>query len=136
MKEIKPVVFLGGTYVGNTSSWREMVIPRLKIGYINPEEKDTEDPYEFDSSQREAADYCLYIITPESSNFFAIAEAVQDSNIKPNNTILCIIRDCNGCYFDDATWYSMECIKKMVRDNGAIIFDTLDESIHFLNSRL
>lgn len=127
-------VFLGGTYVSNTTSWREDVISKLRIRYINPEKIVSKNFFAVEKHERLNSDYCLFVLTPESYNFAAIAEVVQESNNRPNKTILCVIRDYMGCYFDDASWYSMECVKEIVRDNGAIVVDTLDEAISFLNT--
>lgn len=98
-------VFLGGTC--NGSMWREFVKARLECDYFDPvvdewnKEAQKKERYE-----REHCDYVLYAITPRMKGVYSIAEVVDDSNKRPEKTILCIV--------DTDTNYS---------GNGTINFD-------------
>lgn len=85
-------VFLGGTC--NGSKWRDRLIPMLKIDYFNPVVDDwTPECMAEEIRQRELCDYCLYVITPMMTGVYAIAEAVDDSNKRPDKTIFCILEN-------------------------------------------
>ena len=94
-------VFLGGTCSG--SKWREKIIPKLKrtnIDYYNP----IVPVWDKEAKQRERrekqeADYCIYVLTPLMYGFYSIAEVVDDSNKKPEKTILCILDEDDGNFW-------------------------------------
>jgi hypothetical protein len=85
-------VFLGGTC--NNSTWREKLIPMLKINYFNPVVDEwTPECQEEEIRQKEICDYCLYTITNEMTGVYSIAKAVDDSNKRPEkNHFLCTRR--------------------------------------------
>lgn len=125
-------VFLGGTC--NRSLWRNDVIKKLKINYYNPcGEKWTPEMMEEELKQRRECDFCLYVITPKMGGFYSIAEIVDDSNKRPEKTIFCFINEDEGKVFSDAQLKSLYQIEKMVKENGATVFKTLDEVTDFLN---
>ena len=41
--------------------------------------------------QREECDVCLYVITPRMVGVYSIAEAVDDSNKRPDKTVFCFL---------------------------------------------
>ena len=130
-------VFLGGTC--NNSTWRDTIIQKLKIKYFNPVVDDwTEEAYEEELVQRELCDFCLYVISPLMTGVYSIAEVVDDSNKRPEKTIFCVIEedrqpDSEWVQFTQGQLKSLGQVKKMVEDNGANVYDTLEEVAEFLN---
>ena len=135
-------VFLGGTC--NESTWRDEIIPMLRIDYFNPVVEDwTPACQEEELKQREGCDYLLYVITPAMTGVYSIAEAVDDSNKRPNKTIFVTLREDyrpNRGYdclirFDDGQWKSLKAVARMVKDNGAAVFEDLRSAAKYLNER-
>jgi len=125
-------VFLGGTC--NGSEWRNEVIKKLKIHYYNPVgENWTREMMEEELKQRAESDFCLYVLTPKMEGFYSVAEVVDDSNKRPAKTVFCFINKDEGKTFSDVQLRSLEQVKKMVKENGATCFDTLNEVIDYLN---
>jgi hypothetical protein len=125
-------VFLGGTC--NGSLWRDEVIKKLKINYYNPVgEEWTPEMMQEELEQRAESDFCLYVLTPKMEGFFSVAEVVDDSNKHPAKTVFCFINKDDGKIFSDVQIRSLEQIKKMVKENGATCFATLNEVTDFLN---
>ena len=125
-------VFLGGTC--NGSLWREELISMLKINYFNPVVDDwNEAAYQRELREREEADYCLYVITPKITGYYAIAEVVDDSNKRPKKTLFAVLRNYEGVHFDDVQWKSLKAVKKMLTKNGVKVFDSLQDIAQFLN---
>ena len=131
-------VFLGGSC--NNSTWREELIPMLEIEYYNPVVEDwTPECMEEEIKQRKLCEYVLYVITPEMTGVYSIAEVVDDSNKRPDKTVFCIIDyvdypDRGETYeFGDHEIKSLNSVKKMVKENGATVCDNLQEVADFLN---
>ena len=120
-------VFLGGTCSG--SKWREKIIPKLKrtnIDYYNP----IVPVWDKEAKQRERrekqeADYCIYVLTPLMYGFYSIAEVVDDSNKKPEKTILCILDEDDGNFWTGNQLSSLNELKKLVSSNGTIVVSSL-----------
>lgn len=130
MSKIK--VFLGGTC--NNSTWRDKLIPLLKIDYFNPVVDDwTPECQDEEIRQRELCDYCLYTITPKMTGVYSIAEVVDDSNKRPEKTILCVLDEDNESSFSETQIKSLKQVKEMVKNNGANVFDSLEDIASFLN---
>ena len=140
-------VFLGGTC--NNSSWRDDLIKLLEIDYFNPVVVDwTEECMKEEIRQRELCDYCLYTITPRMTGVYSIAEVVDDSNKRPEKTILCILdKDKNPAldistafhipqfiYFNSGQQRSLKQVANMIQNNGAKYFTSLEEVACYLNS--
>jgi hypothetical protein len=133
-------VFLGGTC--NNSLWREALIKDLKINYFNPVVKDwTPECMDEEIKQRQDCDVCLYVITPRMTGVYSIAEVVDDSNKRPEKTIFCITEfDIDPDNNEDTITYednakkSLIQVAKMVEENGAKVFQTLKETLNYLNS--
>jgi Nucleoside 2-deoxyribosyltransferase like len=123
-------VFLGGTCNGST--WRDDLIPMLKCDYFNPVvENWTPECQEVEINQRQISDFVLYTITKEMKGVYSIAEAVDDSNKRPEKTILCLILDG----FDEAQTKSLNAVGKMANENGAHVCLSLNAIADFLNTR-
>ncbi|MCL2116271.1 MAG: nucleoside 2-deoxyribosyltransferase domain-containing protein [Methanobrevibacter sp.] len=126
-------VFLGGTC--NGSQWREELIPELKIDYFNPVIDDwNEEAQKNEIRERQISDYCLYVITPLLTGVYSIAEVVDDSNKRPEKTILCILDEDSGEKWSNPQRKSLEAVSKLVKSNGAKAFNSLEELAEFLNN--
>jgi hypothetical protein len=122
-------VFLGGTC--NNSTWRETLIPMLKIDYFNPVVKDwTESSQIEEIRQRQVCDFCLYVITKEMLGVYSIAEVVDDSNKRSKKTIFCFLEEG----FEKHAIKSLKQVAKMVESNGAKSFNSLEEVANYLNN--
>lgn len=126
-------VFLGGTC--NDSRWRNLIIPQLKIDYFNPVVEDwTEECMKQELQERETCDFCLYTITPKMPGVYSIAEVVDDSNKRSNKTILVLLRDDKDLHFDTHQWKSLQAVARMVKSNGAQVFESLKSAANYMNS--
>ena len=125
-------VFLGGTC--NNSTWRNNLIKLLTCSYFNPVVEDwTEECYLEELQQRKSCDYCLYVITPNMTGVYSIAEVVDDSNKRPKKTLFCILdTDING-EFNVSQMKSLSAVQKMIVNNGGKSFISLEEIANFLN---
>lgn len=117
-------VFLGGTCNGST--WRDRMSYYLTsegLGYFNPVVTDwNEEAQQNELKARETCDYCLYAITPKKTGDYAIAEVIDDSNKRPEKTVLVLLRDDDGLRFDDVQWKSLGAVANMVERNGGRAF--------------
>lgn len=126
-------VFLGGTC--NGSNWRDIFMPMLLkrgIEYFNPVVKDwTEECQAEEEREKKICYFHLYVITPKMTGTFAIAEVVDDSNKHPLSTVLVILEDdefpIQDGKFTKEQRKSLKAVKKMVKANGASVFDTLEQ---------
>ena len=131
-------MFLGGTC--NNSAWRENLIPLLDIDYFNPVVDDwTPDCMAEEIKQRETCDFVLYVITPEMTGVYSIAEAVQDSNKRPDKTIFCfltepIITDEGTKFFTQGQTKSLNVVGKMVEENGGKWCTSLGDIASYVNN--
>jgi len=124
-------VFLGGTC--NESTWRDRIIPMLNIDYFNPVVDDwTEACMAKELEEREYCDFCLYTITPKMTGVYSVAEAVDDSNKRPNKTLLVLLKD-DGLTFSEGQWKSLESVARMIRSNGGGVFYDLEGAASYLN---
>jgi len=131
-------VFLGGTCAD--SKWREELIPKLNINYFNPVVEDwTPECQEEEIRQRENCEFVLYTLTRTHSTY-SIAEAVDDSNKRPEKTIICITNELM-----DYKWYTkwamdeqdmkhLDAVGKLVERNGGKYFKNLDDVANYINS--
>jgi hypothetical protein len=126
-------VFLGGTC--NGSQWRETLIPHLKIDYFNPVVDDwNEEAQKREIEERESADYVLYTITPKMKGVYSIAEVVDDSNKRPEKTILCILPYDGENKFAEEGTDSLEMVAKMVEGNGSKVVYSLKSILNILEN--
>jgi hypothetical protein len=130
-------VFLGGTCAKSASkepTWRERLIPMLRIDYFDPVVDDwNETAMAREVLERSNSDFCLYVITPEMTGVYAIAEVVDDSNKRPDKTVLVILSQYGGCAFSDGQWKSLRQVGSMVLSNGGRLFGSLEEAAGFFN---
>ena len=120
-------VFLGGTC--NESTWRNMMMVHLHnegVEYFNPVVPDwTESCMAQEIHERQVCDFVLYAITPKMTGVYSIAEVVDDSNKRPERTILVLLKDDADLHFSEGQWKSLGAVAKMVTVNGGIVFDNL-----------
>lgn len=122
-------VFLGGTC--NNSTWRESLINNLIINYFNPIVNNwTIEAQKEEELQKQTCDFLLFVITSEMKGVYSIAEVVDSSNKNSKKTIFCYLPEG----FDEAQIKSLEQVKKMLLNNGAYVFDNLQQIEEFLNN--
>ena len=129
-------VFLGGTCnkTVTNQTYRDKLIPMLKIDYFNPLVEDwTEECYQEELRQREECGYCLYVITPQMTGVYSIAEVIDDSNKRPEKTVFCYIEDFHGDRFVGHDLKALNKVGQMVEDNGGVFFTKLEDVAFFLN---
>lgn len=130
---MKPKVFLGGT--ANHSQWRETLKPMLKIDFFDPVVPVwNEEARIRELNERENCDYCLYVITPKMTGFYAVAEVVDDSNKRPDKTVYCVIDNDEGDVFVPHQIKSLLAVGKLVKRNGGHWLQNLNEVAEFLNT--
>jgi len=132
----EPKVFLGGTCADST--WREELIPQLRIGYFNPVVKDwTPECQAEEIRQRETCDYVLYVISPLMEGVYSIAEVVDDANNRPKKTIFCVVDNDDR---SDARWTkaqrkSLKAVEDLVERRGGRVCKDLAEVAKYLNQK-
>lgn len=121
-------VFLGGTCAGR--KWRDELIPQLKCNYYNPIVKNwSEEDRLREVRERQTADIVLYTITSDMAGVYSIAEIIDDSNKRPNKTVICILYDG----FDKKMTHSLKAVENLAKENGARVFDNLEDVAKYLN---
>lgn len=131
MKKTK--VFLGGTC--NGSLWRNELIPQLTIDSFNPVvENWTPECQAEEVRQREICDYCLYVLTPKMTGFYSVAEVADDSNKRPQKTLLCYLTKDGDAEFTPHQLKSLKATAKLVVANGGRAFESLADVAAFLNA--
>jgi len=131
----KVTVFLGGTCADST--WREELIPMLNEGVeaFNPVVPDwTPECQAIEDFHRETDDIILYVITPEGEGFYSFVEVTDDSNKRPESTILCILTEANGKKFEGHTLKCVNKTAKLVQNNGVLVFTDLQSLAAYLNT--
>lgn len=125
-------VFLGGTC--NESTWRERLISQLNVDYYNPVVDDwTPECMEEELRQRKECEICLYVITPKMSGVYSIAEVIDDSNKRPDRTILTLLRADDGEEFSEPQWKSLMAVSQMANRNGVSAFFDIEETALYIN---
>lgn len=123
-------VFLGGTCSGY--KWRNDLIPKLKCNFYNPIVKNWQESDRLrEVNERETSDYNLYVITNGLKGVYSIAEIIDDSNKRPDKTLLCILHDG----FDKQMSHSLLAVENLAKANGLMTFKTLDDIARFLNNK-
>ena len=123
-------VFLGGTCAGR--KWRNEIIPLLKCDYYNPIVKNWSEKDRLrEVHERQTADYVLYVLTADMAGVYSIAEVIDDSNKRPQKTILCILYDG----FSSKMSHSLNAVARLAKENGAKVCEDLNEVVQFLNTR-
>ncbi len=136
MKLEKVKVFLGGTCASST--WREELLAKLdpeRVETFNPVVPDwTPECQAEEDYHRETDDICLYVITPEGVGFYSFVEVTDDSNKRPERTVLCILQEANGTKFEGHTLKCALKTAKLVAKNGVFVAENLDEVAAYLNN--
>ncbi|MNC08109.1 hypothetical protein D3C76_102640 [compost metagenome] len=128
-------VFLGGTC--NGSKWRETLIPLLECDYFNPVVEDwTPECMDEELKQRAESDIVLYVITPYMTGVFSIAEVIDDSNKRPNKTILCILEEDGKAIWSAHQFKSLSQVARMAAENGVQVFNTLGRTAEAINLKV
>ncbi len=134
MEKVK--IFLGGTC--GSSTWREELIPQLdseRIETFNPVVPNwTPECQAVEDFHRETDDICLYVITPEGEGFYSFVEVTDDSNKRPEQTVLCVLESANGKSFEGHTKKCVLKTMKLVAENGVVVVDNLEDLATYLNS--
>ena len=126
----KTKVFLGGTCSGY--KWRDDLIPLLKCDYYNPIVKNwSESDRLREVHERETADYVLYVITSGMKGVYSIAEVIDDSNKRPEKTILCILYDG----IEKQMAHSLRAVVNLAKSNGVTVCESLIDIADFLNKK-
>jgi len=129
-------VFLGGTC--NNSQWRsemKVLLESAGIDYFDPVVDDwTEEDQKRELEEREKCDICLYVLTPKMTGNFSVAEAVDDSNKRPEKTVFVVLPVDDGVRFDEFQMRSMNQISKMIERNGGKSFDSLSAASKWIGN--
>ena len=132
----KVTIFLGGTCA--TSTWRNELEEKLdheRISTFNPVVPDWTPECQIEEDMhRENDDICLYTITPEGEGFYSFVEVTDDSNKRPDRTVLCVLTEANGKKFEG---HNLKCVlktMKLVAKNGVKVVDSLDNLAEYLNT--
>jgi len=126
-------VFLGGTV--NKSKWRDKLIPQLDIEYFNPVvEEWNDEAYQRELYERQHCDFCLYVITPKMTGYYALAEVTDDSFKRPDRTLYCYLKQDENDSFNEAELKALDLLGEQVKENGGNWLHSLDEIAKFLNS--
>jgi hypothetical protein len=127
-------VFLGGTC--NDSQWREELKPLLSVDYFDPVVKEwNEEAQQREIEKRQTCDFVLYTLTPRMAGVYAVAEVVDDSNKRPDKTLLCVLNSDGMLEFDQVQAKSLKAVAKLVASNGCAVFDDLTDVAIYLNER-
>lgn len=132
INKMKKKVFLGGTCSGY--DWRKDFIKMIRheCNYYNPIVKNwCEEDRIREVHERQTCDYVLYVITSGLKGVYSIAEVIDDSNKRPERTILCILKDG----INEQMYKSLKATANLARENGANVFFSLEDTANFLNSK-
>lgn len=126
-------VFLGGTC--GSSTWRNTLIPMLSVAFFNPVVADwTPECQAVEEEEKRNADKRLYVLTPETSGMYSIAEIVEDSNKIPGKTVF-LFMETEESKFTKHELKALEKIGYLVEANGATwVRGGLDELAAYLNT--
>jgi hypothetical protein len=127
-------IFLGGTC--NGSHWREDLIPNLSIDFYNPVVPTwTDAAYKQELIERENCDICLYTITPLAEGYYSIAEVADDSNKRPEKTVMCLLDEDQGRHFSSHQLKSLRKVGQLIMDNGGHYCEGLEALHEYLATR-
>jgi len=131
-------VFLGG--ICNENKWRDKIIKLLDISplsYFDPVVKKWDKQAQNrELVERRICEFCLYAITPKMTGVHDIAEVIDDSNKRPEKTILILLEADEGLEFSRGQWKSVQAVANMVTLNGGKVFYSLDEAVIWMESTL
>lgn len=126
-------VFLGGTC--NESTWRDEIIPKLNIGYFNPVVEDwtPECQAEEERQKNEECNIHLYVITPQMTGVFSIAEVTESAIARRDNCIFCYLDNDGELAFTKGQKKSLDAVGRLVSKYGAYWAKSLDEVVQYIN---
>ena len=129
----KHKVFLGGTC--NESTWRDKIIPNLRIDYFNPVVEDwtPECQAEEERQKNEVCDVHLYVITPRMTGVFSIAEVVESAMTRHDKCVFCVLDEDGDLTFTKGQKKSLDAVGRLVSKYGAEWLDNLDDVVGHLN---
>ena len=129
----KHKVFLGGTC--NESTWRDKIIPNLRIDYFNPVVEDwtPECQAEEERQKNEVCDIHLYVITPRMTGVFSIAEVVESAMTRHDKCVFCVLDEDGDLTFTKGQKKSLDAVGRLVSKYGAEWLDNLDDVVGHLN---
>ncbi len=129
--------FLGGTC--NQSIWRKQMIEYLNdkdMEYFNPVTNDWNDEAQANEiHERKISDFCLYTLTPRMTGTYSIAEVVDDSNKRPEKTVMVLLKEDGKERFTKGQWRSLGAVANMVKKNGGQVFDDLKLAALYMASQ-
>ena len=64
---------------------------------------------------------------------YSIAEAVDDSNKRPERTVFCVLESANGLTFTEGEMKSLNSVGEMVKRNGGYFAASLEDVADKLN---
>lgn len=126
-------VFLGGTC--NESTWRDEIIPNLRIDYFNPVVEDwtPECQAEEERQKNDICDIHLYVITPKMTGVFSIAEVVESAMTRGDRCIFCYLTKDGGQEFTKGQIKSLDAVGNLVKKYGAEWSNDLDQVAQYIN---
>ena len=130
---MKHKVFLGGTC--NESTWRDELIPNLRIDYFNPVVEDwtPECQAEEERQKNEICDVHLYVITPRMTGVFSIAEVVESAMTRHENCVFCVLEEDGELTFTKGQKKSLDAVGRLVSKYGAEWYENLGDVVGYLN---
>ena len=79
--------------------------------------------------------FIAYTITPRMKGVYSIAEAVDDSNKRPQKTIFIILKDDGKYHFSEGQLKSLNAVAKMIRLNNGQVFDNLKSAAKWITEQ-
>ena len=133
----KPLVGLFGTC--NNSTWRDRVIPLLKVEYYNPVVTGrpwTPDDARIEEQVKKLADILLYVITPLQTGFYSIAEMTYSAiKAKDKKVIIVFLNEDDGLSFTVSQSRSNAEIVTLLKDESNVSFtNSLAEVVELINN--
>ena len=135
-------IFLGGTVAGY--DWRKLIEKEFKcyrnIELFNPiVSKWTKECVIRENEYKENCDISLFVITPYMEGIYSIAEAVEESNKRPERTIFVILDNIKYNNeirtFTEHMRNSLTVTGELIERNGGQFFNSLEELINYIKIR-
>lgn len=121
------------------STWREYFLKlNPKFTTFDPRVSDwNEEAKTNELIERDICDYLIYAITPSLVGYYSIFEVADDSNKRPDKTILLLLHeeiDSDGDYvfFDKKQLNSLIEGVKLIERNGSRVFYKVEDVFNFL----
>lgn len=136
-------IFLGGTVAGY--DWRKLIEKEFKcyrnIELFNPiVSKWTKECIIRENEYKENCDISLFVITPYMEGIYSIAEAVEESNKRPERTIFVILDNVKYNNeirtFTEHMKHSLTVTGELIERNGGQFFNSLEELINYIRSQI